>query len=56
MSNKKYHRAFGVYGLCNESRKILVINKNAGPYINRYDLPGGSEMERRLYEFGVCSF
>lgn len=21
---------------------LLVINKNSGPYINRFDLPGGS--------------
>ncbi|WP_062047568.1 NUDIX hydrolase [Bacillus sp. JCM 19034] len=43
MSNiKKYHRAFGVYGICVENEKLLVINKNGGPYINRFDLPGGS--------------
>lgn len=42
MSGKKYHRAFGVYGICVEDDKLLVINKNGGPYINRYDLPGGS--------------
>jgi len=42
MSDKKYHRAFGVYGICVENGKLLVINKNGGPYINRYDLPGGS--------------
>lgn len=42
MSGKKYHRAFGVYGICVEYNKLLVINKNGGPYINRYDLPGGS--------------
>jgi len=39
---KKFHRAFGVYGLYFEDDKLLVINKNSGPYINRYDLPGGS--------------
>lgn len=39
---KKYHRAFGVYGICYENGKLLVINKSGGPYINRYDLPGGS--------------
>ncbi|KAB7668707.1 NUDIX hydrolase [Bacillus sp. B1-b2] len=39
---KKYHRAFGVYGICFENEKLLVINKNGGPYINRFDLPGGS--------------
>ena len=42
MSGRKYHRAFGVYGICIKDRKLLVINKNGGPYINRYDLPGGS--------------
>ncbi|MCM3721175.1 NUDIX hydrolase [Solibacillus isronensis] len=46
MSGKKYHRAFGVYGICVEDDKLLVINKNGGPYINRYDLPGGSLEER----------
>lgn len=40
--NKKYHRAFGVYGICIEDEKLLVIHKNGGPYIHRYDLPGGS--------------
>ncbi|GAA5416970.1 hypothetical protein Pryu01_02009 [Paraliobacillus ryukyuensis] len=39
---KKYHRAFGVYGIYVEDNKLLVINKNGGPYKNRYDLPGGS--------------
>lgn len=42
MSNKKYHRAFGVYGIYVEDGKLLVINKSGGPYINRFDLPGGS--------------
>jgi len=40
--DKSYHRAFGVYGVCIENDKLLVINKNGGPYINRFDLPGGS--------------
>lgn len=40
--NQNYHRAFGVYGIYVENEKLLVINKNGGPYINRYDLPGGS--------------
>ncbi|PGO25377.1 DNA mismatch repair protein MutT [Bacillus cereus] len=38
----KYHRAFGVYGICIENNSILVIDKIKGPYKNRYDLPGGS--------------
>ncbi|TYS16991.1 NUDIX hydrolase [Rossellomorea vietnamensis] len=39
---KKTHRAFGVYGICTEDDKLLVINKSRGPYIHRFDLPGGS--------------
>lgn len=31
MSDKKYHRAFGVYGICVEDGKLLVINKSGGP-------------------------
>ena len=42
MSNNRYHRAFGVYGIYVVDGKLLVINKNGGPYINRFDLPGGS--------------
>lgn len=34
---------FGVYGVASNENKILVIKKNAGPYQNRYDLPGGSQ-------------
>ncbi|RXI98613.1 NUDIX domain-containing protein [Anaerobacillus alkaliphilus] len=41
MTVESYHRAFGVYGICLQNRKLLVIKKNIGPYINRYDLPGG---------------
>ena len=42
---KKFHRAFGVYGVYFEAGKLLVINKKVGPYINRFDLPGGSLQE-----------
>lgn len=42
MSNKNYHRAFGVYGIHVKDGKLLVIHKNGGPYTNRFDLPGGS--------------
>jgi ADP-ribose pyrophosphatase YjhB (NUDIX family) len=42
MSDKKYHRAIGVYGIYIDDGKLLVIHKNGGPYINRFDLPGGS--------------
>lgn len=40
--SQKYHRAFGSYGIIGNSNELVVIRKNAGPYINRYDLPGGS--------------
>ena len=34
---------FGVYGVATDNEKLLVIEKNSGPYQNRYDLPGGSQ-------------
>lgn len=37
-----YHRAFGVYAVIHKENKLLVIHKGNGPYINRFDLPGGS--------------
>ncbi|MCD2257516.1 NUDIX hydrolase [Lactobacillus sp. CC-MHH1034] len=40
--SKKFHRAFGVYGIIYSTNGLAVIKKNGGPYINRYDLPGGS--------------
>lgn len=43
---RNFHRAFGVYGICVQNGKLLVIKKNGGPYINRYDLPGGSLEDR----------
>lgn len=33
----------GIYGVCIEHNKLLCIKKTAGPYKNRYDLPGGSQ-------------
>jgi ADP-ribose pyrophosphatase YjhB (NUDIX family) len=41
MKRENYHRAFGVYGICPQKGKLLLIKMNVGPYINRYDLPGG---------------
>lgn len=41
MSSKTFHFAFGSYGIIHKSGRLLVIKKNDGPYINRYDLPGG---------------
>ena len=37
--NEQFH--FGVYGICVESNKVLVIKKGRGPYKGLYDLPGG---------------
>lgn len=39
----RYHMAFGVYGIIYRQNKLLVIKKTSGPYINRFDLPGGSQ-------------
>lgn len=39
---KKFHHAYGVYGIYEKENSLLVIKKNGGPYKNRYDLPGGS--------------
>ncbi|MCD2255590.1 hypothetical protein ACNAN0_00610 [Agrilactobacillus fermenti] len=30
---QKFHRAFGVYGIVSKKEQLLVIKKNAGPYI-----------------------
>ncbi|WP_205961779.1 NUDIX hydrolase [Psychrobacillus vulpis] len=51
--DKKFHRAFGVYGICVQNSKLLVVNKNGGPYINRYDLPGGSLEDNESLETGI---
>lgn len=34
---------FGVYCVCYEHSCLLCIQKTAGPYKNRLDLPGGSQ-------------
>ena len=38
----KFHRAFGCYGIIGDQQNLVVIKKHGGPYINSYDLPGGS--------------
>jgi ADP-ribose pyrophosphatase YjhB (NUDIX family) len=40
--NEKWHRHLGAYGICLWEDKLLVIQKGNGPYIGRYDLPGGT--------------
>lgn len=42
LMTEKYHRAFGCYGIIGNKKDLVVIKKLGGPYINRYDLPGGS--------------
>ena len=43
--NNKWHKHFGVYGICYKNKKLLVVVKNGGPYDSLYDLPGGSFKE-----------
>jgi 8-oxo-dGTP pyrophosphatase MutT (NUDIX family) len=40
MENWKQH--LGVYGIYVDEERLLVVKKTRGPYINRFDLPGGS--------------
>lgn len=40
--SKKFQKSFGVYGVITNGKMLVVIKKNGGPYINRFDLPGGS--------------
>ncbi|OFI45800.1 NUDIX hydrolase [Floricoccus penangensis] len=39
----KFNDTIGIYGVVHSDDGILVIKKNAGPYINRFDLPGGCQ-------------
>lgn len=34
-----------IYGICIRDNKVLCIQKERGPYKNRFDLPGGSQKE-----------
>jgi len=62
--NEKWHRHLGAYGICLKEENLLVIRKGAGPYIGRYDLPGGTieanesltEAVKREFieETGIC--
>lgn len=58
-SSMIWQRHFGVYGIYYKNDHLLVVDKKRGPYINRYDLPGGSlganeslldGLKRELYE------
>jgi 8-oxo-dGTP pyrophosphatase MutT (NUDIX family) len=39
---EKWKQHIGVYGVYVKGNDLLVVKKTRGPYINRYDLPGGS--------------
>lgn len=43
MLSGDYSTHFGVYGVNVQHQKLLCIKKNAGPYKNRFGLPGGSQ-------------
>ena len=49
----KFHRAFGCYGIIGDQQNLVVIKKEGGPYINRYDLPGGSLEDGELLDQAV---
>lgn len=36
----------GIYGICIRDNKVLCIQKERGPYKNRFDLPGGRQKEK----------
>ena len=38
----------GIYGICIRNNKLLCIQKERGPYKNRFDLPGGSQKENEV--------
>lgn len=42
---KKWHKHFGIYGLVEDEKKVLLINKVKGSYSSKYDLPGGGIKE-----------
>jgi ADP-ribose pyrophosphatase YjhB (NUDIX family) len=39
---EKWKQRLGVYGIYVDNKKLLVVKKTRGPYVNRFDLPGGS--------------
>ncbi|OKP99175.1 NUDIX hydrolase [Paenibacillus sp. P46E] len=44
---------FGVYGICVNDGKLLVIRKGRGPYRGRFDLPGGRLEENESLAEGL---
>ncbi|MFS0558649.1 NUDIX hydrolase [Brevibacillus sp. 179-C9.3 HS] len=51
------YRHIGVYGICVVNQQLLVVHKKRGPYIYRYDLPGGRmEEHETLLEAVVREF
>lgn len=41
INKNDFYRHIGVYGICVNGNRLLVIEKLLGPYTGRYDLPGG---------------
>ncbi|GAA4829469.1 NUDIX hydrolase [Paenibacillus vulneris] len=48
-----WHRHLGAYGICLRQEDLLVIRKGGGPYIGRYDLPGGTVEEHETLNDAV---
>lgn len=48
-----FYRHMGVYGVCVDDARILVIRKRLGPYTGKYDLPGGRLEERESLAQGI---
>lgn len=52
-NNDNFYRHIGVYGICVAAKRILVIRKILGPYIGKYDLPGGRLEMKESLEQGI---
>lgn len=42
VQNEIQKKDIGVYGILVKNNKILLVRKTRGPYIGKFDLPGGS--------------
>ncbi|WP_195576500.1 NUDIX hydrolase [Paenibacillus sp. 1001270B_150601_E10] len=48
------YRHLGVYGICVEQGKILLIKKARGPHTGKWDLPGGTIEHGETPEETLC--
>lgn len=53
ISSDTFYRHTGVYGICVNEGRLLVIRKILGPYSGQYDLPGGRLEENESLEQGI---